>query len=81
MDGRRRLDHTLLLSTLWTLTFGQHTCRAELWALQGVAGFDLRYSIDGEMRETELFKGVDGGTRATLAALDKKDELRQMGWL
>ena len=43
-------------------------------------GVDLRYTIDGELRATDLFKGVDGGTKATLQALDKKAELQQKGW-
>ena len=48
---------------------------------RGVDGFDLRYMIDGELRATELFKGADGGTKATLMALAKKDELIAKGWV
>jgi len=32
------------------------------------------------LRETELFRGADGGTKATLMALAKRDELLAKGW-
>jgi hypothetical protein len=73
-------DHTRLIATIWTLSDQTHTCRAELWALRGVPGIDLRYTIDGELRETEFYRGADGGTKATLRALAKKDELIAKGW-
>jgi len=73
-------EQTTLLFTLWVLEYRGHTCRAELWALKGVAGFDLRYLIDGELRETMLFRGMDGGAKATVAAMDKRAELLQKGW-
>ena len=65
---------------LWTLTWKTHSATAELYTVRGV-GVDLRYTIDGELRATDLFKGVDGGTEATLQALDKKDELIAKGWV
>ena len=57
-------EQTTLLFTLWVLEYRGHTCRAELWALKGVAGFDLRYLIDGELRETMLFRGMSGSALA-----------------
>ena len=68
-------QQTTRTATIWTLTWTTHTAVAELWSLKGIAGFDLRYTIDGELREAQLFRGSDGGTKATLAALDKKEEL------
>ena len=70
------------LHLLWTLKYGTHVCTAEVWGLQPDAAvptsawaYDLRYTIDGELRETELYRGVDGGTKATLMALAKKDAI------
>ena len=63
-----------------TLRYQSHTVEAQQHVLPGI-GFDLRYLIDGELRETELFKGTDGGMKATLAALDTRDELRTKGWV
>lgn len=40
----------------------------------------MRFTVDGELRETQLFRGTDGGTRATLAPLDKRDALHAKGW-
>ncbi len=41
----------------------------------------MRCLIHGELRETELFKGKDGGTKSVLMALAKRDELLAKGWL
>ena len=81
-ENRRGLesDETLRTHTIWTLIYKSHTAIAELWAIRGLDGFDLRYTIDGQLRATALFKGADGGTRATLTALDKRDELLVKGW-
>ena len=57
------------LHVLWTLTKGTHARRDRgAVGIESVFGFDLRYVYDGEVRETRLFRGVDGGTKATLAA-------------
>ena len=63
---------------LWTLHYGTHTAKAELYTVPDV-GVDLRYTLDGGLRSTELFKGLNSGTKATLATLDKKEELQAKG--
>jgi len=54
------------VQTLGTLTYGKRTARADQYAVPGV-GFDLRYFVNDELRETELFKGTDGGRRSNRA--------------
>ncbi len=68
------------VQTLWTLRYKSHTVEAQQHVLPGT-GFDLRYLIDGELRETELFKGTDGGTKSALIALAKRDQLLAKGWV
>ena len=63
---------------LWTPTWKTLMAEAELYTVPGV-GVDLRYTIDGELRATDLFKGVDGGTEATLQALDKRTSCLRRG--
>jgi len=54
-----------LLTVLWTLTYREHSCRAELWGITASVAqpsaewlYDIRYSIDGELRETQLYRGT-----------------------
>ncbi len=44
-------------------------------------GMDLRYMYDGEMRQTELFRGPMGGAYAVDKSITKRDELKEDGWL
>jgi len=69
------------LGVLWTLTWNTHSAQAELWGIEAIDAYDLRYFIDGGLHSTELFRGAGGGTKETVAALDKRDELIARGWV
>ena len=66
--------------TIWTLTKGAHIITAELWRVPGIDGMDLRYMYDGEMRQTELFRGPMGGAYTVEKSVTKRDELKEDGW-
>jgi hypothetical protein len=74
-----------LLNVLWTLTYRGHSCRAELWGITSSMAqpsaewlYDLRYVVDGELRETRLYRGT--AAAGVAAAMDKKAELLGKGW-
>ena len=68
------------IKVLWTLQKDTHVVTAEIWAITGVIGYDLRFTYDGTMRATQLFQGPMGGTQAVDVALAKRAELLAKGW-
>ena len=61
---------------LWTLQRGDQRAQAVAREVPGV-GLELRITIDGEMRLTQVY---GGGVRLGIAAAEKRQALRDTGW-
>ena len=66
------------VQTLGTLTYKSHTAVASQFVIPGV-GYDLRITLDGELKETQLYRGTLSGIETVKAAY-RRDALMAKGW-